>query len=221
MPFLPELKHHHTFNQGQDLTSANSSTGWGNAQYVMGSPQTLFCPRLGTSNSERVGNRVFVHRIRIMGMIANAATSDINTLYSAFIGRLVLVLDKTPNGDLPNASFIIGDVNGVPNVAFWSQQNPAFVSRFDILYDKLHYANHWNTFGSATQFSYGPVCLPFEIDYLFDDPLVVNFYPTVSTTGTVDDLSTSNLILLCGMSSVSGNMRPRIQFNSLVNFYEY
>lgn len=86
----------------------------------------------GTSNQQRIGEKISIKNIEISGVLGTNGTN----VYSAY-AKIMLVYDKQPNASTFSLSNLINTIGGV--YLPWSTRNSTYASRFVVL--KNFYVN--------------------------------------------------------------------------------
>lgn len=176
-------------------------------------PGCLFAPSQGNDISNREGRNVYVHTIRITGVIDVPGQSLQNSTDIPQTVRLILVMDKQTNGAQMTSDALIQSTGDVPGT--FQFQNTANFGRFQILKDKVYTCQPFpiaaNGAGSLYQ---SGMSRYFKLKYTFKTPIKVNFNAT--NGGTVADIVDNSFHLLAGKynndSSTFLNYQVRVSF---------
>lgn len=136
----------------------------------------------GTAASQRVGMKVAIRSMELRGYMRITAGAGVPQMH-----RLLIVLDRQPNGAAPGA---ITDIVGSANVI--SLRNLANRKRFKIMYDKVWSFGLFNQGGIEEKH--------FRAYFKFRRPIIVDF--NTGTGGTIADIST-NSIYACDIGTVA------------------
>lgn len=170
-------------------------------QVLTGTPTMGFLAPIiqqGTTAITRIGNRITITRLNVRFMIAgnNAAASVL---------RIVLAVDKQPNGALPSTAGILFADSTAANW-WYSGYNPTFVGpRFKILMDR---SRSLEVIGGAADYGEKKV-----MTYTMRKPLHVTFN---SNAGTIADI-VKNGILLFAFTDVAAS-GPFVTFEATYRF---
>jgi len=160
-------------------------------------PLCLFAPKVSANLNGRIGRKVFMHKIRIKGIIELPEQNAMLTLKPSIAFRLVLLLDKQTNAATINPSDVFNDTTGSGNTTINSAQNPNHFGRFKILKDKFFSLTNFNIAGNdvaATNRQSGQT-KPFKMSYNFKPPMIVNF--NSQSTGSIAMITDNALHLIC------------------------
>lgn len=173
----------------------NSSFTSAEANPNVGAPGCLFAPVQGNDISEREGRNVYVHTIRIQGVIEVASQTGQSAIDMQQTCRLILCMDKQTNGTAMNSEDLIMSSGGVPGT--FQFQNTGNFGRFQILKDKIISFPPFPVAANGAGQVFQAGCSKyFKIKYTFKTPIKVNFNAT--NGGTVADIVDNSFHLLAG-----------------------
>lgn len=206
-----EMKYFDCEEDGVTLTVV--TTGWVAANRVdpsstidlgsaaVATPLCLFAPTVGSGLNQRIGRKVYMHKLKIRGYFSISSQSAQSTADSASTIRMLVLMDKQTNGAQYTASSVLN--SSTTTTGIWAYQNPNGFGRFTILKDKMFNFSNINMTGSPTA---GDVIqtgmnIPFKFNFNFKTPIQVNFNAT--NGGTVADIIDNSLHIMVGVSSTA------------------
>lgn len=180
-----------------------SDTAISAAVNTTGSVSLLHVPVLGTDYTNRIGRKTVIKSVFLRGLLSRD-----NTTPSALSCqcRMILVLDKQPNGATPSIADIL------VNATSYAQLNPNNRDRFRVIRDEVwvlgpNGVGGTNTFASPNSFSV-------ETYVKLSIPVIFNG----ANGGTAADINSNALYLVWIGNLASGNSDGQIDMTARVRF---
>lgn len=214
-----------------------STTAWGATNtYDATFPAALsclFCPVQGTAINNRVGRKVFVHRLRMKGLLfqpgglISGAPGGVPGTSPQQIVRLILFCDKQTNAAQVGAATLMTSYGAATRSGvFVSFQNRDQVGRFDVYKDKMiampvpTITQYWDTVANAFSSYQEGVIKHFKFTVNFKTPLCVLF--NGGTGGNIGDIVDNSFHLYgqCTSSAVATTAPPQLTYQCRTYFKE-
>lgn len=188
-----------------------SNTGWTAATRLSGNT-TLCCPQQGTSIANRVGNKIWLHKISFRGQVDQNSITGLVPVAAGTV-RIVILQDKQTNGALYSASDVLG--SGPSGQSIDSFQNTDSFGRFKVLKDYTFNlaqpAVAWD--GTNLQHNGDAKSLRFTIK--FKKPILVKF--NNGNGGDVGDIIDNSFHIMCAQSN-DANVSTSIHWKTRAYF---
>jgi len=199
MRFVPPEKKFYDHGQGFTLATAASAA----VTLDTGSTTTGAVGIVqGPGSQQRIGAKIGITNVAVKLRLVSGA--DNRALYAninqPFEARVLMVLDKQPNGDLAPISDVLTSSGGTSGY-FAAHRNLSNTARFRVLYDKVHKLNPQIVAESTSTTPADVFFTAFEdrklvnINKSFKKP-IVRQYTTGSTTSGAPDVTLKNQLLL-------------------------
>lgn len=176
------------------------STTWENSFLIQNpaATSTLLIPTQGTSNRQRIGNVIVLHRVRLQGSIQlprDAVT--VSTIPSYELHRMVLFLDRRSNGGPPLAGEFPLNTYTDTVAPFYAFRNWNTRNRFEIVLDQyFEWSNqeyHQVTSAPQQQIACGRI-QGFEYQRDFNDGRILRFTGNAGTLGDIIENAVSLMV---------------------------
>jgi len=176
--------------------SANNQHDPGPGTLPVANINCLFAPTQGTAVNNRLGRKVYVHRLRVKGIIYQPGLylGDGNIVGNSpqQLVRLILFCDKQTNAAQVGAATLMTNMATSTGGVMVSFQNRDQVGRFDVYKDKTFrmpvptVTQFWDVTAAAQKSYQQGVQVPFKFVVNFKTPLCVNF--NANSAGTIGDI---------------------------------
>jgi len=191
-----------------------SRTNWATAEYDPTTINTLFAPARGAGFNQRIGNKCKIHRIKISGTLNKPVGSFDLIRQQEYYVRILLVRDKQSNGAQLNSEDVMD--NSTTTAFLTHEINSNFLYRFQILKEKWIKLTHQMVWLN-TVYVYWSLTEKFEMDIIFDDPLIINFNQTNS--GTISSCLDESLHVIANTNmQTSEDQDLNLTYNSRVYY---
>lgn len=175
----------------------------------------------GTGASERVGDKIYVHSLQMKLRMTPTIDPSVGLLaQSNQLVRVIMFVDKQANGAQPvlvsataSDHAVLGEVNSEKQVV--ADRNLGAVSRYRILYDRIHSLRMQSSSTSATNEQTSGEAKIISIYKRFKKPLTIR-YVAGSSGGDFTEIQSNNLWcgVLCDAANtqgvfIKGNSRVR------------
>jgi len=210
----------------------SSTTVWGASNvadptaYPVAGINTLFAPTQGTAINNRLGRKVFVHRLRMKGMLFQPGGLITGTIGQSpqQLVRLILFCDKQTNATQVGPATLMSAYSASRSAVITSFQNRDQVGRFEVYKDKTFVmptptvSAYWD--GAATQQYQEGVVKPFKFTVTFKTPMQICF--NALSGGTIGDIvdNSFHLFAQCSSSAVATTTAPQISYQCRTYFKE-
>lgn len=180
---LGEMKYYDSFLSGYAISA---STNWTATEADPTTPLTLFVPTQGAGINQRIGKACKVYKMKIHGMIYNAAQADQTTGKGPSLVRIILFQDYQTNASQAQGEQLMdATLTGTANIVN-SFQNIDNFGRFRVLKDiRIRFDNPNLSYDGLNLEQQG-IIKPFKFNINFRRPVEVRFNSTAG--GTVADL---------------------------------
>jgi len=210
----------------------SSTTTWGASNTIdavtPGALLCLFCPVQGTAVNNRIGRKVFVHRLRMRGILYQPGGEITGTVGQSpqQIVRLILFCDKQTNAAQVGPATLMTQYTNTRTGVAVAFQNRDQVGRFDVYKDKMiampvpTVTQYWDSAANALHSYQEGVIRHFKFTVNFKTPLCVLFNSAVG--GNVGDIVDNSFHLYgqCTSSAVATTTAPRISYQCRTYFKE-
>lgn len=198
-----EMKYSDSF---KTLTVVAESTNWTGTELDPGTANCLFSPVTGNDINNREGRKVNVYKIKIRGLITRITDTTQTTVSADPATRVILVMDTQTNGTQMQGEDLMTTSEASVSITFTGFQNLANLGRFRVLKDKTYYPtpNVAVNNASATTVSQAGGNIPFKMNVVFKEPVVVRFNATDG--GTVADIIDNSFHLIAQRSGNDGSV---------------
>lgn len=165
-----------------------------NTTVVIGS---AFAIAQGAGVTQRIGNKILVKSIQFIGTFIpqNAGTAQVSTYSPSQMVRMLVLVDKQPNGALPAASDVFESGTNV-----FSPINLSNRDRFVVIKDKMYTLGPAVSTATANQYAFGGDCIRL-CKFYKKLRLPVTFG---GSTSAITDLRTNNIIVVLFGSVATG-----------------
>jgi hypothetical protein len=214
-----EMKYFDTFKSGAAI---QSSPNWIGAELDPVAQLCLFAPVTGATIQQRIGRKVYVHKIKVKGTIIQPpAASQANPIITPFC-RLMLVMDTQTNASALNAEDVMSG-GASSRLAVQQFQNIDNFGRFKVLKDVTYsFGDTQDTTGTAAagDMTFNGRIIPFKWTYKFKKPLLVNF--NAGASGSVASIvdNSFHIIGLATDNTPGTGENFTMSYNSRVTFKE-
>lgn len=153
---------------------------------------------VGSGYGQVVGNRYKIKKIRVRGNLSCTITTGGTTTSGPVFARILLVMDKQPNGTQAQGEDIMQDTGAAAENAYSFKRVADTSGRFRVLKDEFHVLDTSTAVNnaSATTVSVGNNGRQFSFQYRPKKPIEVNI-KSGNATPTVAGLINCNIFLLC------------------------
>ena len=200
----PEIKYFDTCVSNLSIPVVDDGGGnaWDHSECDPSTLNTLYCPTLGDSRSQRIGRQTYVDYIHIRGWIEDqvplVTTIDNWSYPQPTIIRFLLYLDTQTNGDRKQGSDILSSVSSPDKWHILDHQNANYMKHIIILKDQSFQSSNSGAYNSLDLYiASSTISHYFENIIEFDPPLLVNH---IANTGTVDDIQDNSFHCLVGFN---------------------
>jgi len=182
------------------LVDTGGGNAWDQSECDPEPLNTIYCPTIGDSRSQRIGRQTYVDYIHIRGWIEDKVplvTTNHNWGYpQPTLIRFILYLDTQTNGDRKQGSDILSAVSSPDRIHVLDHQNANQMKHILILKDQFFQSSNFGSFNNIDLYvSSSTISHYFENIFEFDPPLLVNH---IGNNGTVDDLLDNSFHCLVG-----------------------
>jgi len=184
---------------------------------AVATPLSLFCPTVGAALNQRIGRKVKVLKIKVMGTLQTPAQATQATADQATSVRLLLVQDCQTNAAQMTAAQLINDADSATaNLSAF--QNPNNFGRFKVLKQKRFSLADPNMAGevAAANIIQGSFKVNWKMNVNFKVPVEVHFNAT--NGGTVADIIDNSFHIVCACDSTA--LTPALNYYSRVCYKE-
>lgn len=230
-PIVQEMNYFDSALSAFQMTATTAWTaGAGGNQYdptalPVAGINCLFAPTQGTAVNNRLGRKVYVHRIRIKGILyqpglALGAGQTPGASPQQTV-RLVFFLDKQTNAQQVAPISVMTTMAATSAAMICSFQNRDQVGRFQVFKDKTFQMPEpfvvYDNAGAAFQQG---VTKTFKMNYYFKEPLCVNFNGI--SGGTIGDIVDNSFHLLgtCTSNGIGAATAPQLTYQCRTYFKE-
>lgn len=183
---------------------------------AVATPLCLFAPTVGAALNQRIGRKVKVLKIKLMGTIQTPAQAAQAAADLATSIRLILVMDQQTNASQMTSAQLINDADSATaNLSAF--QNPNNFGRFRVLKEKRLVLGNPSAFNDAatTGAQFG-LKVNWKMSINFKTPVEVHFNAT--NGGTVADIVDNSFHVLCGCDSTA--LTPALNYYARVCYKE-
>ncbi len=149
----------------------------------------------GTAIDQRIGRRIHLKSINVRALSVVGAASGVDQVH-----RVVIFVDHQANGSVPAVLDVLA------SSSVYSQYNPSYTARFDVLLDKTVYLNATAEPGSGQVWQWRKGLGAYETRF------------NSGTAGTVADITTNSLYILTLGSVAAGATSGNTVINSVVQY---
>lgn len=206
-----ERKYYDTGRDAANIVQGNDS--WAGGELDPATTNCLFAPTEGNGIEQRVGNKVWVHKISVNINIALNTQTAITGADYGQTARLALVLDKQTNGTQLSAEDVFNSASTLGKAAYMFQNTDHF-GRFQVLREKYVVLNPVNNYYNGTNIDAAGYNRHIKLVYKFKKPLCIRFNGT--SGGTVADIIDNSFHLIgitnTGDSTMALDYKCRVVF---------
>lgn len=197
------------FTTVADFETSNGQSGWQNLLGVTGQAHFTSIGE-GNNQDDRDGRNAYIHSIHArvqldLSPISNFGGGTLDAFYNSTVNmRVLLVVDRQPNGAFPSPISDILSVLGSNDSAGCAYQNLQQNKRFWVLKDKKYeYTRPGGAGGSQKTDAWAGIGHPIIADcnYTFQTPLKVTYQ---NTTTDIADVVTNSVLAICWCDQVMG-----------------
>jgi hypothetical protein len=198
------------------LINPTSTINLGDAAVL--TPNNLCSPKVSASLNGRIGRKIKVLKLKIHGNIVVPNQAAQSAADAPTFVRFVLVQDTQTNATAMTAAQLFNDASA-NSTTIHSFQNPNNFGRFKVLKEKkflignMNLANDTGATGGLVQ---AGISIPFKVNIVFREPVIVNFNAT--NGGTVADIIDNSFHVVCACSSTA--YAPALAYYSRVCYKE-
>lgn len=149
-----------------------TTTGLDDTYNLLPATNSLSYVAQGDDINQRTGRKIAINSIRIHAVIKWTQQNHAQVENYDPAVRLMLVLDKTPTGTIPNSTV---DTRVYTPNGFYSFVGTNGFGKYEILVDRTYKNINAMAFGGAGSFINSGGLHPITIKYKFKKPLIVNF----------------------------------------------
>jgi len=172
----------------------------------------------GSSFFNRIGRRIHMKSVHVTGHIVESGQTPTNV--GEYL-RILLIYDRQPNGNFPNATDILQDTgnDGTNFNTSFSKMNLNNVERFAILRDK-RIAVPQNSLGTAASntLMIAGGSTQNEINWFVPLKDLETHYKSSTNPAGIGDIATGALFLVCVGNIAAASCAYMLQYNSRLRF---
>jgi len=182
---------------------------------AVAAPLCLFAPTVGSALNQRIGRKVQILKIRVVGTLSTIAQTGQPAADPGAKIRVILVMDKQTNATQFTPSQLFTPTSTADN-SLHAFQNPNDFGRFQVLKDKTIVLANPSVAGATPAIDQMGLKTQFKFNIVFKTPLQVNFNAT--NGGTVADIIDNSLHIMCASDTIA--LAPQLAYYTRVCYKE-
>lgn len=210
---LGETKYFDTFKSAGTLAVG---TDWTGSELDPATLNTLFCPGVGAGVDQRIGRKVYVHKLSVNGCIIFGVQANLTALDDMPFVRLALVQDTQSNGVQMQGEQVFAPADPTNTLTPLAFQTVANFGKFKVLKDKFIQCPMVTTSYDGTNMESNGYVVPFKWTIKFKNPVCVKFNSTGGST--IADIVDNSWHIIG--TAVNGGINASLHYNARTYYRE-